>query len=515
MIAHAGWLAATLLLQVPAPDAAAKESASLHGQERAILDREAARLRSLGENLTTRGEKDAAAQVRRDLPLPPPADGATRFVPLAEIVPGHGQGLANVKAIGEAPDRWKVERETIRSESAAALFELATLALKSSHHYGLADACLHAVLARNGDHAEARRLLGFIPFQGGWATPFAAAKIKEGMILHPTYGWVHESWVAHLEEGKLPSRAGLSRGREVWIPAAQADAERSEFRNGWEIQTEHFQIKTNVPLSEAIHFGRHLETLYQVFQSQLADVIGENLPLARRFKTKAPLTATSYKPHLVSYYSTKAQFADDLRARQPRIDDSLGLYLPPERGTRGHAYFYQDNGGEIAVTATLYHEVSHQLLFESGVAKRDADEANSGNYWVFEGLGTYFETLSIEPDGSVRLGGLVGPRLMAARTSLVDKGLMVPLADFVRYGKNRFNEDRDIYLHYQEAAALATFLMQADDGAYREGFLDYVKSACQGRLKSSTSRTLETRVKLPYAEIEARLLAYLKGEAAK
>ena len=66
------------------------------------------------------------------------------------------------------------------------------------------------------------------------------------------------------------------------------------------------------------------------------------------------------------------------------------------------------------MTATLYHEVSHQLLFESA-GRRTTIERNVGNYWVFEGLGTYFETLTAEPDGSLRIGGLVGPRIDEAR----------------------------------------------------------------------------------------------------
>ena len=57
---------------------------------------------------------------------------------------------------------------------------------------------------------------------------------------------------------------------------------------------------------------------------------------------------------------------------------------------------------------------------------------------------------------------------------------MVPLKAFVGYDENAF-KGGDVFLHYQQAIALTTFLMQARGGAYREGFLDYVKAACQGR----------------------------------
>ena len=88
------------------------------------------------------------------------------------------------------------------------------------------------------------------------------------------------------------------------------------------------------------------------------------------------------------------------------------------------AYFFRDPGGQLPVTATLYHEVSHQLLFET--AGPNAYTKNVGNYWVFEGLGTYFETVLPQPDGSLEVGGLAGPRIEAAIRSLVDQGQLDP-----------------------------------------------------------------------------------------
>ena len=105
----------------------------------------------------------------------------------------------------------------------------------------------------------------------------------------------------------------------------------------------------------------------------------------------------------------------------PDIDQSLGYYNPPRpgKGNRAPAYFFRDPGGQLPVTATLYHEVSHQLLFET--AGPNGYTKNAGNYWVFEGLGTYFETVTPQPDGSLEVGGLVGERIAEARQSLADR----------------------------------------------------------------------------------------------
>src|SRR5206468_2859995 len=109
------------------------------------------------------------------------------------------------------------------------------------------------------------------------------------------------------------------------------------------------------------------------------------------------------------------------------------------------------------------------LLFESSV--KGEYEKNTGNFWVFEGLGTYFETVEPQPDGSLLVGGLVGPRIMQARIRLIDRKQFVPTAHLVAMGKARFTGDDhagDVYLHYAEAMALSVFLMQYDGQRYRE-----------------------------------------------
>ncbi len=511
MIASVGLLlVAVLVQQVPPPDAARKESASLREESAAILEREAAEVKALADRLASRGDRLGAEAVRGTLPPPTMTDeGASRFQTLPPIVGARSPGLANIGVAGKTASGWKSDREAIRATSAAKFFELATKAA-TARQYSLADSCLRKVIVRQPEHAEARRLLGFVPFEGGWATPYAVAQLKAGKTLHPTYGWVKASWVPHLEAGELPSRAGLSQGREVWVAADLADAERSDWASAWEIDTEHFLIRSNVPLSEAIDFGRHLETLNQLFESLLADVIGDASPLAQRFRSRTMVGERPDERHKVAYFASRDQFVENLRARRPDIGESLGIYLPADRGRRGQAYFFRDKAGQIDVTATLYHEVSHQLLFESGIAGPNVYKKNVGNFWVFEGLGTYFETFAIGDDGAVEIGGMVGPRLAAARRNLVMKERIVPLKTFVNYNEAGFMGG-DVFLHYQQAIALTTFLMQARGGAYREGFLDYVKAACQGHLKGGVSgKPLDVRVGKPYADIEAELLTYLK-----
>ena len=127
-----------------------------------------------------------------------------------------------------------------------------------------------------------------------------------------------------------------------------------------------------------------------------------------------------------------------------------------------------------------------------------------GNYWVFEGLGTYFETVSPQPDGSLEVGGLIGPRIEEAIKSLVGKRQLIPLAEFIELRRERLQSARpEIYPHYQQAMALTVFLMQWHQGTYRDAFLDYVRDAYRGRIKHGTGRTLQDRLGQPYATLDA------------
>jgi hypothetical protein len=509
MMDSASVLVLLLMAQVPPPVVTAP-SAALEGQFESIRQRERLQLEAMVARLTRQGETDAVMAVRKWLGPPAPGDGATRFTPLPEVVSPAVRGLANVPARSPNQGSWRAEAQKTRDESAETLFALATrAATQEPRSFALAEKCLRAVLDRQPDHAEARRLLGYVPYEGGWITPFAKQQKRDGKVYHPTFGWVYQTWVPHLEKGELPGRGSAGPKVNTWLPAAQADALRTPFSRGWEISTEHFSIKTDVPLSEAISFGRQLEAFHELFFALLADLIPEDrLPLAQRFRAKSRVAEPHSDPHKVWYFADKQEYVDSLiQLKGPDIAKTLGVYDPPKVSTkRTPAYFYRDPGGQVAATATLYHEVSHQLLFES--AGKTSYDRNVGNYWVFEGLGTYFETVEEEPGGALLVGGLVGPRLQEAWVRLIQNREFVPLERFVRLGEGQFTERNVIHLHYAQAMAVAVFLMQAQDGKYREGFVDYVRDAYRGKLGAS-GRSLQGHIGVPYKALDTEFLDYL------
>jgi len=499
MLGSPGIILLAALASGVAPPSAPESAAALRAELRVIRTAEAARLRALAAGLAPAEAEDVLGRIEPE----PPADGSTRFLPLPEVVPA-----SDPPPKGAAP-RGRKEALACADKAAAALFDLADAAAKIGR-FALADECLRGVIARKGDHAEARRLLGFVPHAGGWATPYAVNRLRDGWVLHRVFGWVPAGWVPHLDRGELPGH--IEAGRPVtWLPAAEADALHAEFAEAWTIETAHFHIRSNVPLSELIIFARRLEDLDDVFFALLADVIGPDLPLARRYRSPAPPKAPARR-HRVWYFSSKTEYVAYLRPKHgPGVEAELGRYdYATKPGAWGTSYFYRDPGAPIAATATLHHEASHQLLFES--AGRRAFEANAGNFWVFEGLGTYFETLTPQPDGSLQIGGLVGPRVAKARANILDDGDYLPIADLAAFDQAAFNAEHAVYRHYAESMALAIFLMHADGARYREPFLDYTRDAYRGLLRRGVGRSLADHLGVPYARLDRQFLAFLRGE---
>ena len=506
------FLAASLMPGQTAGADSAGLAKAIHAEYRTVLDAERNDLSALADRLEKAGRGNEAADVRT-LIEPEDGPGPIRFRPLAEFVSAAPRGMANLPV--SRPKAIPQEARSSRAKSAKALFDLASRAAsKSTRRLALADKCLRGVLERDPDHAEARRLMGFLPYGlGGWATPHAVVLIKSGHVLHPKFGWVHSDWVPHLDAGELPGGFTANGKPRNWLPADEADALHRDWPQAWKIDTApHFVVEANVPLIEAVAFAKRLEGLHELFLSQFADLIGaDNLPLARRFDNKTQQPVATSKKYAVAYFATKEEYVDFLHAKFGLNEQvSLGYYMPLKLARKGNtsprSYFYKDDANAIASHATLYHEASHQILFET--AGKTSYDTNRTNYWVWEGLGTYFETVEPQQDGTILVGGLVGPRIDQARLRAA-RGDYVPLAEFTAMGEDKFREDKDeaVYRNYAQAMALTVFLLHGEGGRYREAFLDFVADAYKGKVKASS---LADRLGVPFTTLDKQYKAYLK-----
>lgn len=475
----------------------------LRAERFAIRDEERMRLDRLASQRETEGDADLASTIRSLLEPVPMPDGPFRFDPLPEII------LPKPESEGQVSVVLDPEVTDVREENARRFAELAEQAFQANR-LALADVCLRELLRRKPDDPEARRRLGYVPHAGGWATPHAVGRMKKGDVLHPVFGWVPNGWVVHLEDGLLPAPPRPGRSAIQWVPAEEADSARlGKIASGWQITTPHFKIQTSVPLDEGIDFGRRLEAFYDLFTSLCADVIGpERLQLAQLHRKPGLIApAVAGRQHQVYYFGKKQEYVDYLapRLRDASIEGTLGIYLDEVK----ISFFFKDEGGDLDVEATLYHEVSHQLLFE--LAGPTGYLRNPGDFWVFEGLGTYFETVQYQPDGSFRYGGKVGPRMEYARGVLVEDERLIPHRRFVGFDREAFRGtlEGDAQLHYAQANALTGMLIDRGEGRDREAFFRYVDDAYRGRLRGASSQTLADRIGITFEELDEQLLKFL------
>jgi len=481
------------------------EHDALRAERREILRTETEQL----EAQASQADAQAAEAIRALIEPIPPVQGPHRFVPLPEIVP-ESETATGLASLPEAV-------ASIREEAADALFDLASRALEADW-LRLADACLRDVIARAPNQPEARRLLGYIPYEAGWATPFAVSQFRAGLIRDPKFGWVPEEWVPELEAGNLPARGSVASGRVRWIPAEEANRQRrGRIHDGWQIETHHFSIRTTATLDEGIAFGQRLEAFFDLFSSVMADVIGPSRHSLAELASRPDATAPTLpaRRHRVFYFASEDAYDDHMAPRLgPEITESLGVYIDAALARRLRerpaSYFFKNLGGRLADEATLYHEASHQLLFElRGPARY---ERNVGHFWVFEGLGTYFETVESQPDGSLRFGGPTGLRFAEAQVRILDRREFLPIDRLARLDRKDFlngGGTRDPRLLYAESMALTIFLMDAEHGRHRDGFFDYVGDAYDGRLRTNP-RALSDAVALEPEELARRFKSFLE-----
>lgn len=484
------------------------------GQElEAILRQEQTSLSKIATNSVSPTEKSAAQELITAIPAPPasPAITGIRFIILPEVItkkdfPGIEQWSASksLKSLREetVDQLWKVARKSSMQET-----------------FRITDQALRAIVTRDLNQDEAWRLLGYTPWQDGWATPFAIAQMEKGHIQHPKFGWIDRSWKEPLESGQLPIGVDARTKKVVWGPADDANRAHADWKNAWEIVTEHFRIRSNLPFADAVAFGRKLEAFYPFFFSQMADLIGPELPLAKRWRVKNLRPAVSPIVHHVAYFASKDDYVRELTPIEGEsIAESIGYYRRPpqnassrQRGGRGMSYFFHDPGGQLPVEATLFHEASHQLLFET--AGRDKLDANRGHYWLFEGLGTCFETVEVVSDREIRFGAPAGARMDVARARILESRIFTPYEVLQAYGQTSFNMASKVHDHYAQAMALTLYFLVGADARTRDIFMDYARDAYKGRLRGA--RGLADRLGIESTRLDANFVNYLRQTGTK
>ena len=429
------------------------------------------------EQCEAQGKVADALAIREKLE---PARGQTISIPLLGMpdLPAARTGDADAKRRG-----WPSLLDRARKQYARDLFDLAAAA----YRVGDVSTCYELVcevIEHDPDHPQARGLLGQTRSHNQWVTPYAAAKLTSGQIWDSRFGWIAKKQLARYENGERPWKG-------QWLPAEEVAHYRSDWANAWEIETEHYLVRTNVSLERGVAFAEKLEKLYSIFFRLFAGFFTPREQLAVLFEARArrdgaarPADVVPRGPRRfhVDFFASFEQYAAAVRPHirtgahiRTGVEGTTGVYVP---GTRT-AYFFAD---EQMDEATVIHEATHQLFAET----RDHPQAAAlhGNHWVIEGIACYMESFRDRGD-HVELGSWQTPRLQIGRARIVEQNLYVPLDKLVRLGMDDFRGPA-IFALYSQSACVCRFLMQYDNGIYREALVKYLEEVYAGRANSAT-----------------------------
>ena len=418
----------------------------------------AEKLAALAHDLESVGALDAAGEAWA-LAVPP----SPREIVVTKL-PAHVQSEPGTDMPAEER-ALRLQFRKLRQEQSIELYRLSRQALnKQSRSVQLAFELLRESAVQDPDNEFARKVLGFVRDGDQWITSFERKKRLAGEVWHPKFGWLPEGDVARYEAGERKYE-----GR--WISAENEAELRRDFNNAWEIRTEHYLVKTNYSLERGVEVASRLEEFHDFFMETFAGFFTGPEELQRLFGTGTGRSA-SPAPHEVHYYHDRNEYNQKLVVKSPLIGMTNGLYFTSDR----IAYFFHDP--MLTLDDTLYHEATHQLMYEC--LPRQRDVASQAHFWVIEGIACYME--SYDPgEGKVSLGDVNHERIRAAQYRY-DEGNYVPLGQFAAMGLNQWQQVQPSQMqrNYSQAAGLCHFFMHYDKGRYRDALIEHLSELYHG-----------------------------------
>lgn len=450
-------------------------------------------------------EMEALAAGVEAASAPEVASALRRFIPTLEeqtlnvdTLPDQVQSELPV-SFPEEERQWRAQLRRIRSDYAQDLYSLSRRAL-NAEHVSLAFHLVREVAFHDPDHRLARQLLGYVRHEDRWVTPYEQFMLRRGNVWDDRFGWLPEPHVPRYQQGQR-----FFRGR--WMSAADEAAQRHDFKNAWEIESDHFLIKTNQSLERGVELSVALEKFHRYFRREFAAVFDSPQQMRQLFANGAGGGRGRPHRHEIHYYQSRDEFVFRLREKQPGIEVSNGLYLPSDRT----AYFFYNPNDLAGNIETLYHEVTHQLLSES--QPKIVDVGQSGSFWLVEGIACYLESFEINDGGSVSVGDPRHARLHWARERRLKENFYVPLSQYTQMGMAAFqprNGTETLQKLYSQATGLTHFFMHFEDGLYRDALIEHL-----AQIYSPDSRQrdqpepLDKLTGVSFAVLDQQYLSYL------
>ena len=458
------------------------QSSSIDRQRQSAVRRFHAELGRLATWCAERSLTDGTTAVRRWQAPVDPAKLASVTLPATVAAP--------VSLDLDTDERhWRIQLRTQRQKLAHELYLLSRRSRRDDPAFSWQ--LIHEAAFYDSDHEQSRRLLGFERLGSEWLSPFAASQRKKNLVWSEQFGWLSRT---HLERYGNGER--YFRGR--WYSAERAEALRSDFRNAWSVETDHYRVKTNVSLEKGVELARLLEEYNDWFRGSFPSFFNTPEQLRRAFAG----TRRKRTPYDVHFYRTKKGYVDRLKAKNPQIAITNGIYMPDERV----AHFFDDPG--VDIRSTLFHEATHQILYELYPDSRRIAEQE--HFWIIEGFACYMESFRRNPNGVITIGDPSYIRFDAANYRLVKDNYYVPLEQFAAMGKRPFQTHREIRKNYSQASGLAHFFLHYQDGLYRDALIQHVAALYRPVRPGTRVAGLDQLLRIPPERLDVQYREYIR-----
>ena len=438
-------------------------------------------------------EKELKAEARKTRSALGPDDPMKFYVPVlpADVGPPKPPEGASPEFV-----EWDQKLNRLRKDQAIALYDLARRAMRAKQPGLALEAALDAIRA-NPDNENVRRLFGFQKYQNQWRTTYETKKLRQGLVWSDKFGWLPKSYVKRYEDGQRYRN-------NKWIAAAEDAAAHRDIESGWDVETEHYSIRTDLSLEAGVELGQKLEQLYLLWSQLFICYYANENDVVALFDGRAKSQNESLrKRHQVVYFRDRTDYVDSLKEAMPNIGISIGVYMDNMRT----AYFYADKKND---DRTLYHEATHQLFHESRPVSPKVGKLS--NFWIIEGIAMYMESLKVR-DGYYELGGFEDQRMIAARYRLLNDHFYVPLAELVGYNMEKIQKDPRIATLYSQSAGLTHFLIHYDHARYRDALVAYLTDVYSAH---DTEQTLPKLTGANFVDLDKEYKEFMaKGDGKK
>ncbi|MBI5366374.1 MAG: hypothetical protein HZA54_05020 [Planctomycetes bacterium] len=296
---------------------------------------------------------------------------------------------------------------------------------------------------------------GFIPYQGLLVTPEERDNYERGLIkcgslwikpeevAYVQKGWVRQSdgkWIPR-NEAELIAK-GYRKFKDKWYTAEELAVVRQKWENAWELDTQHYHIRSNTTEAWTRELGDCLEQAWLVFKEHFG---GE--PKAG-------------KPMQISAFRTFEDY------RNFCIEQKAEALIPAAGHTnagKNYASGYSKSGDK-ELLATMIHEGAHLFY-----GRTWSDLSPS---WYHEGMATFFEGYTW--DKKKLVFHHVSPYRLSWLKPAFQKNQYLPLAELLQGDAiaSIHKGARDSTLFYAEAWALYYWLNRSGNAALKAKFDD-------------------------------------------